>query len=434
MTEKESTRGARRLGWICALAAVLVAGSASGEAANASAGCAAWTRIYTMHSSGTPSLMLPTDDGGLILVGDLGEVDFGEKFTIHDDWRVIAVKLDGCGKVQYATPVGPKQSAVEAAALDAAGSLYVSGASAHSATPSWIVQIDKDGRQVWSRQYPAKHSGFIALHPSGDGGIMTLTEVARSLTVGDRTFVDPESEDRAIFQQGIPMLIAFDGDGRLTYSEAFDRHARFLFQGRDRFYVATRLGTGHAGSNYPNEVEARTNEGRMLWRRELEPIGQLAVLPRGGLLHFVDSYARRCGWAWYQCPMEKRERIEIDDGGQIVSRFVVEGFGKTPVSPSIAKRLRSGRGRGKAGALSGGIVWDVDRDGYAILRGFRTGYLVVDDHGRIVDADTLPGLQPSRDGWVRPGVRWAADGAAFALYFKSEDHMTFHLVKWTPRR
>jgi hypothetical protein len=303
----------------------------------------------------------------------------------------------------------------------------------HYVTSSWIAEVDKNGRQVCFRQYPSKHSSFIGLHPTGDGGVVTLAEISTSLNVGERTFIDPESIDGTIIQQGIPFLIAFDADGRLTYSEAFDRHAKFLFQAQDRFYLATRLGTGHAGSNYPNEVEARTNDGRKLWRRELEPIGQLAIHPKGGLVHFVDSYAPRCGWAWYGCPMEKRERVEIDETGQIVSRVVVEGFGRTPLSPWIAKRLSSGRRRGKAEVLSGGIVWDVDSNGYAILRGLRAGYLVVDDHGRIVDAETVPGLQPSRDRWVRPAVRWAADGSAFALYFK-DDPMTFHLVKWTPHR
>lgn len=261
---------------------------------------------------------------------------------------------------------------------------------------------------------------------------MALFETSTSLSVGSRTFIDPESVDGRIIQQGIPFLIALDANGRLAYSEEFDRHHRFLLQGLDRFYIATRRGSGHAGSNYPNEVEARANDGRKLWRRELEPIGQLLGHPKGGLLHFVDSYAPRCSGVWYNCPLVKRERVEIDETGKTVSRVVIEGFGRSPLSPRIARRLRLRGRRGKV--LSAGVVWDVDRNGRTILRGFRAGYLVVDSLGRIVDADTVPGLQPSRDQHVQQDVRWAADGSAFAFYFKSRNRMTFHLVKWTPHQ
>ena len=415
------------------LAMALAAGAVSAEPAPPqTAACPAWTHSYTMHSSGTSSVILPTEDGGIILVGDLGKIDFGANIMVPDDWRVVAVRFDRCGKAQYAVPVGPKESAVEVATLEAEGSFYVAGAS--TSNRSWIAKVDRNGHQLWLTPYTSKHSGLIGLHPSGDGSVVLLANVSTGLTIGGRTFSDPETVDGTIIIPAVPFLFVIDADGRLTYSEDLDRHAKFLFQARDRFYVATRLGTGHAGSNYPNEVEARTNDGHKLWRRELEPIGQLAIHPKGGLLHFVDSYAPRCGWAWYNCPMEKRERVEINETGEIVSRVAVEGFGKTPLPPQIANRLRSGKRRTKTEVLSGGIVWDVDRNGYAVLRGFPAGYLVVDEQGRIVDAGAVPGLNPSRDQFVREEIRWAADGAAFALYFKSKNPMTFHLTKWTPRR
>lgn len=427
--KRQVARWLRQLRRVCAITTALAAGPAWAEV-KLSAPCSAWSRSYTMHSSGTSSVMLPTEDGGIILVGDLGKIEFGTNIMVPDDWRVVAVRFDGCGNVQYAVPVGPKESAVEVASLDAAGTLYV--AAAATGGHSWVAKV-RDGHQLWLRQYPSRHSGIVGLHPGGDGSVAMLADVSTGLTVGDRTFVDPETADGSVITPAMPFLIVIDAEGRMTYSEQFNRGKRFLFNSHERFYLVTHLGTT-PGSGAPDDIDARSSEGRRIWHLKLDIGGQVAVNPKGGLVQFADTYVD-CGRAWYDCPLERRERVAIDETGKIGSWLVVEGSGKTPVSPATARRLRSPKLRGplKEG-LSQGRVYGVDQDGRALLDDRRSaGYTVIDEKGQIADFGTVPGLHPSRDRGVGYDLRWSSDGSAFAFYFKGKNPMTFHLVKWAPR-
>ena len=151
-----------------------------------------WSHGYSQGESPLLHDMIPTNDGGYIMIGDVYYSD--TNFIVHNSGSLNAdigvVKVDSVGNKQWSKAIGGSENEEAAKVVAAPGGYYVVGATSsfdsdcigkHLNYDAYVARLDEQGNILWHRDLggDGPDNGTYAW-PDGNGGILIAASSASS--------------------------------------------------------------------------------------------------------------------------------------------------------------------------------------------------------------------------------------------------------------
>jgi hypothetical protein len=396
------------------------------DVAIASETCLGWSRDLIVPNSSLPNI-LPTLDGGIIVIGR-GDVsiDAGARTHLGKNAGGFVASFNACGGTRYLVPVLMPHSFVDAATLDPSGTLYMAGRASETERRdySWISRMDADsGRIVWYRQYTSEDTSFENIYPTDKGGLIAIAHVSGGLRIGNKTFGCLFDEDQDSCQPRTQVLLVFDGEGNLAFSETLGSSQHVLYPGSENVFISAQQSRI---SDYADAVEARAYDGRLLWRRSLDRAGFLASDPNGGLSQFIFRHPD-CRDPSSRCSPSRMEKVSIDGNGQR-SSLSLPDFGDGPSMAPVRQPVSARSRLPVIGRTAESPRWTLDSAGRSLISSGETDFTAYDQQGRLIRRVACC-THKDADRTVGAVAAWAADGAVFTAYMTNRTDV-LRIARW----
>ena len=215
-----------------------------------------WSRTFGGEARDRCWGVLPTADGGYILVGETVSTGFGAE-------DCYLVKTDASGHQSWARTYGGDQgdrcfaiSETDDGGFLLVGQTYSKGAGDRDA---YIIRTDDSGREIWSRTFggPASDVGH-GIDRTSDGAF---------LITGYTTSLADEEDD--------PYLIKLSDDGNIHWTRVISmpgiNHTITGEQTNDGGYVLGGFSVFESEGSNSALVVKTDAEGRLQWHRDIKP-------------------------------------------------------------------------------------------------------------------------------------------------------------------
>lgn len=211
--------------------AVMVKYSANGQKVWDNASLAKDYGIKIIGGSGDEEIhtVEPTADGGFLIGGKTTSADFDFRDTGSAKIKSFLIKCDANGNIKWRSVLGgTKHSAVEDAAVDNNGNIFVTidvrtgtddyakyeGAKDGKFT-TLIRKLDANGNEIWSKfYYESGNTQLLHIVPTNDGGCVVAGQYSVSKEGNAHSFADIYNGGNAGTYDGIVVKLGANGNQR----------------------------------------------------------------------------------------------------------------------------------------------------------------------------------------------------------------------------